>query len=587
MSSPAATGLSRSAGLPRQLKVSSGQCSDKGRKASNQDFHGICVPQEPLLTTKGIAIALADGISSSDVGHIASEAAVTGFLEDYYCTSDAWSVKKSALRVLTATNSWLHAQTQRGHGRYDKDKGYICTMSMMVLKSTTAHIFHVGDTRIYRMNNDALEQLTTDHRIIVSEEEKFLSRALGVNPQLDVDYKSLRVEEGDIFLLATDGVYEHVGDDFIINAVKNDKGDLDTTAKNIVAEAFHNGSNDNLTFQILRIEELPDKSIGEIYQQLSELPFPPALEARMNFDGYTIIRQLHSSSRSHIYLAMDDESDTQAVIKTPSVDLRDDPAYLERFLMEDWIATRINSAHVLKPCPRTRARNYIYTVTEYIEGQTLAQWMIDHPRPDVETVREIVEQVAKGLQAFHRLEMLHQDIRPENIMIDKTGTVKIIDFGSTHVAGIVEIETPVQHFSILGTPQYTAPEYFLGENGTPRSDLFSLGVITYQMLSGRLPYGAQVAKTRTKSAQRKLAYQSVLVDDNDIPAWIDEAIRKAVHPDPNKRYEVLSEFLFDLRHPNSAFLNKTRPPLIERNPVAFWKGVSLILAVILVFLLLR
>ena len=284
---------------------------------------------------------------------------------------------------------------------------------------------------------------------------------------------------------------------------------------------------------------------------------------------------------------MDDESDTQAVIKTPSVDLRDDPAYLERFLMEDWIATRINSAHVLKPCPRTRARNYIYTVTEYIEGQTLAQWMIDHPRPDVETVREIVEQVAKGLQAFHRLEMLHQDIRPENIMIDKTGTVKIIDFGSTHVAGIVEIETPVQHFSILGTPQYTAPEYFLGENGTPRSDLFSLGVITYQMLSGRLPYGAQVAKTRTKSAQRKLAYQSVLVDDNDIPAWIDEAIRKAVHPDPNKRYEVLSEFLFDLRHPNSAFLNKTRPPLIERNPVAFWKGVSLILAVILVFLLLR
>ena len=587
MSSPAAIDLHGSASRSRRLKISSGQYSDKGRKETNQDFHGIYIPEGPQSETKGIAIALADGISSSNVGHIASEAAVTGFLEDYYCTSDAWSVKTSALRVLTATNSWLHSQTQRSHGRYDKDKGYICTMSVMVIKSTTAHIFHIGDTRIYRLNKDILEQLTTDHRIILSQEEKFLSRALGVNAQLDVDYKSLRVEEGDIFLFATDGVYEHVDDHFITVTIENNKHDLEKAAKVIVDEAYQRGSEDNLTFQIVRIEELPDKSIDEIYQQMSELDFPTQLEARMSFDGYTIIRQIHSSSRSHIYLAIDDESNSQVVIKTPSVDLRDDPAYLERFLMEDWIARRINSAHVLKPCLQTRTRNYIYTVTEYIEGQTLAQWMIDHPRPNVETVREIVEQIAKGLQAFHRLEMLHQDLRPENIMIDKTGTVKIIDFGSTRVAGLAEIETPVQHFNILGTPQYTAPEYFLGENGTTLSDLFSLGVITCQMLSGRLPYGAQVAKTRTKAAQKKLVYKSVLDENSEIPAWMDEAIRKAVHPDPEKRYEAISEFLFDLRHPNSAFLNKTRPPLMERNPVAFWKGISFILAGIIIFLLSR
>ena len=117
--------------------------------------------------------------------------------------------------------------------------------------------------------------------------------------------------------------------------------------------------------------------------------------------------------------------------------------------------------------------------------------MIDNPKPDLETVRGIVEQIAKGLQAFHRMEMLHQDLRPDNIMIDKTGTVKIIDFGSTRVAGVVEAAPPGGRDDILGTAQYTAPEYFLGENGTSRSDLFSLGVITYQMLTGRLPYGAQ------------------------------------------------------------------------------------------------
>ena len=156
---------------------------------------------------------------------------------------------------------------------------------------------------------------------------------------------------------------------------------------------------------------------------------------------------MHASSRSHVYLAMDTESDTQVILKTPSIDLQGDPAYLERFLIEEWIARRINSPYVLKPCLQTRKRNYLYIVTEYIKGQTLTQWMIDHPKPDVESVRGIVEQIAKGLRAFHRLEMLHQDLRPANIMIDMTGTVKIIDFGSTRVAGLMEMTKAIKQRS--------------------------------------------------------------------------------------------------------------------------------------------
>jgi len=573
--------------MPNQLNISIGQGTDKGRKEINQDFHGACIPKEPQLTSKGIAIALADGISSSGVSQHASEVAIKSFLEDYYCTPESWTVKTSVQRVLKATNSWLYLQTRNSPYRYSPDKGYVCTFTALVIKSNTAHIFHVGDTRVYRLIDKNLEQITEDHRLWVSKEKSYLRRALGMKEQLELDYHSFTLDVGDLFILATDGVYEFTDDKFIIETVKNHAGDLDKAASLIIEEALQQGSTDNLSIQIIRIDQLPIQNADEAYQQLTALPFPPELKPRMIFDGYEIIRDLHSSHRSHIYLAVDVENKKQVALKIPSIDLRDNPDYLERFLMEEWVARRINNAHVLKPCLQTRKRNYLYIVTEFIKGQTLKQWMTDHPKPSVEDVRNIVEQIAKGLRALHRQEMFHQDLRPDNIMIDQNDVVKIIDFGAVRVEGLKEITRPIEQQNILGTALYTAPEYFLGEVGTQRSDLFSLGIICYHMLSGRTPYGTQVVNSRTKAAQRRLKYRSVFNEEREIPAWIDEAIKKAVHPDPHKRYDTLSEFIYDLRCPNKAFLSKTRPPLIERNPIVFWQTVSFILTIIVIVLLAR
>lgn len=569
-----------------RLKISLGQYSGAGRKQINQDFHGACVPDEPQLTAKGIAVALADGVSSSNVSQIASEAAVKGFLEDYYCTSPAWSVRQSAQRVLMAINSWLYAQTRQSQYRYDQDRGYVCTFSALIIKSTTAHLFHVGDARIYRLRDRSLEQLTEDHRLWISRERSFLGRALGVNPQLEIDYSAASAGQGDVFILATDGIHEHVAAKFIIDSLSEAGDDLDAVARAIADEALEQGSDDNLTLQLVRMDELPPSGAGEMHHQLSELPLPPELTPRMVFDGYRIIRDIRISSRSHVYLAADvSEPDSPlVVIKTPSVDLSGDPSYLERFLLEDWIARRIDNPHVVKARAPTRKRSYLYTVTEFIDGQTLTQWMIDNPKPTLSRVRGIVEQIARGLQAFHRLEMLHQDLRPENIMIDATGTVKIMDFGSTRVSGIVESTSSIPTLP-AGTAQYTAPEYYLGETGTPRSDLFSLGIITYQMLSGRLPFGTDIAKATTKAAQRRLRYRSVLDDERDIPAWLDETLRRATHPDADKRYQELSEFVYDLSHPNAAYLHRTRAPLLERDPVMFWKTLAALLAIVIIVLI--
>jgi serine/threonine protein phosphatase PrpC len=565
-----------------KLRVSVGQHSDSGRKPVNQDFYGFRLPAEPQLSSKGIAVALADGIGSSQVSQVAAEFAVMGFLDDYYCTPESWSVRRSVDRVLSATNSWLHSRTQQSQFRYEMDRGYVCTLSGLVLKATTAHVFHVGDTRVYRLQGNSLEQLTQDHRVRAAQDESYLSRAVGFNPQLEIDYHALEIQRGDVFVLATDGVYDHIDASFVAQAIREARGNLDEAARAIVAEAYRRGSADNLTVQIVSVEDLPQG--GALQQQLARLAPPPSLQARGEIDGYRIVREIHASARSHLYLAEDLESGGRVVLKTPAADLQADPELLERFMLEEWIARRLNSPHVLRPYPQTRERRFLYVVMEYIEGQTLAQWMTDNPQPDLETVRGMVEQIARGLQAFHRMEMLHQDLRPENIMIDRTGTVKIIDFGSVSVAGVNERASAGEPSRILGALQYTAPEYFVGDAGSERADLYSLGVIVYRMLSGRLPYDAEAARVRTRAAQRKLRYAPVLDEGRDIPLWIDAALRKAVHPEPLERYEALSEFVYDLRHPNADLLR--RLPLAERNPVRFWKGISLVLGVALFLVLL-
>jgi len=331
----------------------------------------------------------------------------------------------------------------------------------------------------------------------------------------------------------------------------------------------------------------PKPEARHLPSQREGLALPPPLKPRMHFEGHTILRELHASARSHVHLAVDEDSGQQVVLKTPSVDLREQPAYLDRFLLEEWVARRLDSAHVLKPCAHERPRQHLFVAMEYVDGQTLAQWMTDHPSPSLDSVRRIVEQVARGLQAFHRKEMLHQDLRPENVMIDTTGTAKIIDFGSVHVAGLAEAGGELRPEALLGSLQYTAPEYFLGLGGSPSSDLFSLAVLTYQMLTGHLPYGLQVTRVRTTRDLPRLNYIPLRQHRPELPAWLDAVLRRALHPQAHKRPEALSEFIHALHEPGAQYLPHRAPPLIERNPVVFWKATSALLALAVIVLLIQ
>ncbi|MFI3136900.1 MAG: protein kinase [Methylococcaceae bacterium] len=560
----------------QELNVIIHHASNKGIKPDNEDFVGAIIPDGTALIHKGITAAIADGMSGSDAGQQASQCCVVSFLTDYYSTPDSWSVKQAGQKILSATNSWLYSQ---GHIRYGSSKGMVSTLSIIVLKSATAHIFHIGDSRIYRLRKGNVEQITRDHRVWISEEKNYLNRAMGIEPRLEVDYHALPLARGDVFLMTTDGVHDFVDEKSLKNLLL-DNTDLAETAEKIVQLAISQHSDDNLTCQIIQVDALPEAKEDEILRRHANLPFPPPLEPGMMLDGYRIAAELHASKRTQVYKAYDTKTAQTVIIKAPSILFDDDTYYIEHFLHEEWAGKRINHDNVLKVLSTDREKSCIYYVTEFLAGQTLREWMDQHPKADIDVSRKMVQQIAKGLRAFHRMEMLHQDLKPENIMFDAQGVLKIIDFGSVKIAGITEI-TPLSDSNqenVLGTLNYSAPEYHLGQRGSVKSDQFSLAVILYELLNGALPFGQDIPEKPDAANLAKLQYVPSFHCNVMVPLWIDGALKKATAVNPALRYDELSEFLHDLSVPNPQFLNtQATIPLIERNPLLFWKCLSVLL----------
>ena len=554
--------------IQSSLQISFAQKSDAGRKPENQDTVGARLPEGMLLTSKGIAIAIADGVSSSQAAREASQTAIAGFLNDYYATPDTWRTQQSAMRVIQALNSSLWGRSQNSiYGQ-----GYLTTFSALILKGDTGFIFHVGDTRVYRLRDHNLEQLTRDHTQRIDKHTTHLSRAMGADPYLEVDMHSLELQRGDIFILSSDGIHEAIPPQELKQLIINQRDNLDLLVEQALQLALQHQSDDNISIQALRVENIGTTGQDDAVQVLSRLPFPPVLSPGQILDGLRIKKILHESTRSQVYL-VEDEKHNLLAMKTPSELFADDKAYIERFVMEAWIGARIQSPGVVRVIPAPEARSCLYYLTEYIPGPTLTQLLKERGKLSILDAVELTESLIRGLRAFHRKETLHQDLKPDNIVISAKGPM-IVDFGSCWVAGVQEAGTPIERDHVLGTLDYSAPEYRYGGSPSAAADQFSLAVLLYEMLTGKLPYGSAYGKAMDLKSFQKLEYISAMKHNPLVPYWLDKALEKALHINPSHRYEALSEWLQDLKRPNPNWLSPRAQPLLERNPLLLWKLIA-------------
>lgn len=549
--------------MPLQITV--GQATHIGAREENEDYAGCVTPEGSVAQIKGALLAVADGVGGGAAGREAAEYTVRGLLSDYYATPDTWEVPFAFDSILAALNRWLLAQ---GSARREA-AGMATTLSALLLRGSRYYTAHVGDSRSYRLRGGHLQQLTADHVWDRPDMRHVLKRAVGLDKFLSVDYADGDLAAGDVFVLATDGVWEPLGDKGMheLMLLHHEPQRL---AEALVKLAIKEGGQDNATALVARVEQVGEDSLHDFLSGGKALPPPPRFKPGERIDDFEVLQLLHESRATLLYKVRQVSTGQMLVLKTVQPALADDAISCGGLLMEEWLTKRVTSHYFPQTVPLAPGqRSCLYFVMSWHEGATLQQRLDQGQHFSVADVAQTGIRLAKGLSALHRLHVIHRDIKPANLHGGVDGKLRIFDLGVALNPWSAEGAR-----GSAGTPSYMAPELFAGEAATPQSDLYAAGVTLYHLLTRKYPYGEvepfqhprfgePVPPTRFRP---------------DIPRWLENIILKAVARDRKHRFETAEEMLLALEQGESKPLAAPPAmPLMARDPVAMWQLIALAL----------
>ncbi len=584
------------------LEVLFGGYSCAGIKKENQDAFAAYNPSSgsfpDSLVSKGVVAVLADGLSCANKAAEASQLAVTQFVTDYYATPDSWSTRKSAAKVLTSLNQWLYSQNNlldSCHYINEQKQQWLTTFSALVLKSTSATVFHVGDTRISQFRQGQFETITKDHSCQQGGNSGVLTRALGADNRLQVDVHNINLQRGDVYLLTCDGIHDFLSTKQLTCLLETlpsepSQHQLEKLSHHIVQSALDAGSDDNVSCLLVSVKTIASKKLTDIDFSLQDKELFSTLKPGQLVDNYEIIKVLSTKLNVRLYLATRPDLSQAVVLKVPASPLTQHNSYRQEFTREAWLGERVTHKNIMaiKMCiaHNTNSR-FAYHVCEYIQGQTLSEWMFDNPRPSIGKVRHIITQVISALRAFQRLDIVLIHLNPDNIMINQYGQVKLINYGTAFIASIDEQVAFITSSLSQDSINYIAPETLLTQQADHQSDLFSLAVICYQMLTKNLPFKPKSGEDLAKIQAATWDYRSPKLYRDDIPLWLDLCLAKACHRAPKQRYIAFSEFYTDLNKPNHALVDAYKnQSFLEKDPVKFWQSIALLILTCFIITLL-
>jgi serine/threonine protein phosphatase PrpC len=556
-----------------------GFASKTGPRKDNEDFAAALYGAELPEPRQEVVAAIADGIGGAKGGRTAAETAVRGFLDGFCDLPETMEVQRAGSRILGALNGWINTQ-----GRQDpKLAGMGCTFTALVLRGRVAHLLHVGDTRAYRLSRDLLTCLTVDHvRQDSTGRSHTLNRALGVESELRLDYATQPVALHDRFLLCSDGVHGFLTEQAIADILR-DRSAPEDTAGALVAAALEAGSTDNCTALVMDVVALPTAGSADISAAMLQLPIIPTPVGGQTIDGFVLKALISEGRYTRLFGAEDEIEGGPVALKFPKPQLASVDAYRAAFVREAWVGARVHNPWVGRVIELPPGRQTcLYTVMPLYQGELLERRLSRSPALGLEEGRNIAVKLARAVAALHRAGIVHRDIKPDNVILEGGGSLKLIDLGVVRVPGLEDF--PPEY--IPGTAAYMAPEMAEGQPGNEATDIYALGVTMFRAFTGQYPYG-NLDATSSPRRNRPVDFSALRPD---LPAWLQAALAHAVAVEPAKRFHDMTEFALEIEAgPARAPAAMRRPrTLYERAPLQVWQGVAALLALaLLVSLLVR
>ena len=561
------------------VRASVGFASKTGPRKANEDFAGAVSGAELPEPRQEVIAAIADGIGGAKGGRVAAETAVRGFLDGFCDLPETMEVQRAGARIVSALNGWINTM-----GRQDpKLAGMGCTLTALVLRGRLAHLLHVGDTRAYRLSGNRLTCLTTDHvRQDGRGRSHTLNRALGVEAEVRLDYATQPVTLHDRFLLCSDGVHGYLTEERIADILRERSAPEDTAGA-LVTAALQYGSTDNCTALVLDVVALPTAGSADVSAAILHLPVIPVPIVGETIDGFVLSALISDGRYTRLFGAQDQIEGGTVALKFPKPQIASVEAYHAAFVREAWVGARVHNPWVGRVIELPPGRQTcLYTVMPLYQGELLETRLARSPALGLEEGRNITVKLARAVAALHRVGIIHRDIKPDNVILESGGSLKLIDLGVVRVPGLEEFPPE----NIPGTAAYMAPEMFTGEPGNEATDIYALGVTMFRAFTGEFPYG-NLDATSPPRRNRPWDFSALRPD---LPAWLQTALARASAVDPAGRFHDMAEFAFEMEAgPARAPIENRRPQtLYERAPLQFWQGVAALLALaLLVSLLVR
>lgn len=552
------------AGMSFQVDI--GHSSERGARERNEDF-AAAVVAAGHEAARGLIAAVADGVSAGGHGRAAAQTAVLSLVHDFHAVPATWETTVALDRLIGAHNAWLADHNRR---RSDDASG-LSTLTVLALQGQTWTVAHVGDTRAWLLREGELACLTQDHVLDHPDFAHQLTRALGLEDTVRVDFHQGTLQVGDVLLLTSDGVHG-VLKPRALAALLGQARPAQALSAAIVQAALAAGSRDNATALVIQVQGLASQRLDDALLRGRQLPAAPRWKVGEAVDGFTITALVADTGVHRLYQARENATRALVAIKTLHESRAGDAQERAMLAHEAWLGQTVTERDAqgfvrVRPQPAPSA---FYVVFDWHSGHTLEQWLAQGQRSGVDEVVQGAIAIARALGRLHRQRVIHRDVKPANLHLGEDGQWRLLDLGVA-VSGSEPEAVRSLH---AGTPSYMNPEQWLDRDdpaaqADAMSDLYALGVTLYRWLTGRLPYG-EVEPYQTGRFRRDPVPPSRVRPD--VPIWLDHVLLKAVARERRQRFETAEELLLALeRGASRPLAAPTATPLVARDPAALWK----------------